>query len=148
MNQEITDADLSFHERNTNRQNEAEMYAEQWFEKHKYKYAKYGFDEKNKKVSKDIWFKLPDFVRSSPDYIVLGKDVVFCEAKGYRKEKKIKESDLIVYKQWHKILPLFIYFRNFDTNQEEIEAYEDIINNIGYCEYSYYPDNNKKYYIL
>ena len=73
---------------------------------------------------------------------------MFCEAKGYRKEKKIKESDLIVYKQWHKILPLFIYFRNFDTNQEEIEAYEDIINNIGYCEYSYYPDNNKKYYIL
>ena len=70
-------------------------------------------DEKNNKVGKDIWFELPEFVRSTPDYIVLGKYVVFCEAKGYRKEKKIKESDFIVYKVWHKILPLFIYFRNF-----------------------------------
>jgi len=43
---------------------------------------------------------------------------------------------------------LFIYFRNFDTNQEEIVAFIDIINNIGNYEYSFYPDNNKKYYIL
>tara|TARA_R100000742_G_C4277144_1_gene98770 strand:- start:125 stop:571 length:447 start_codon:yes stop_codon:yes gene_type:complete len=148
MNDSITDADLTFHERNTNRQNEAEIYAEKWFEKHKYKYTKYGFDEKNNKVGKDIWFELPEFVRSTPDYIVLGKYVVFCEAKGYRKEKKIKESDFIVYKEWHKILPLFIYFRNFDTNEEEIVAFVDIINNIGNYEYSFYPDNNKKYYIL
>lgn len=148
----ITDADLTFRDRNHNRENKAELYAEEWFIRNDCKFVKYGFDEKNGKVDSDIWFKLPEFVRSSPDYIVLGSNVVFCEAKGYRKQKKIKESDLLVYKEWNKILPLFLYFRNFDTNVEEMQSFDSIkkyiYNNGKYCDYDFYPDNGKKYYIL
>ena len=112
------------------------------------KFAKYGFDEKNEKVDSDIWFKLPQFIRSTPDYIVYRNKVVFFEVKGYRKEIKLKEEDLKVYKHWNSLMELYVFFRNFDTNQNTILSFDKIMEKIPYCEMSAYEDNGKKYYIL
>ena len=144
----ITDADRTFQERNYGRENEAEVYAEKWFVENNCKFAKYGFDEKNEKVDSDIWFKLPQFIRSTPDYIVYRNKVVFFEVKGYRKELKLKEEDLKVYKHWNSLMELYVFFRNFDTNQNTILSFDKIMEKIPYCEMSAYEDNGKKYYIL
>ena len=103
---------------------------------------------KNEKVDSDIWFKLPQFIRSTPDYIVYRNKVVFFEVKGYRKEIKLKEEDLKVYKHWNSLMELYVFFRNFDTNQNTILSFDKIMEKIPYCEMSAYEDNGKKYYIL
>tara|TARA_R100000742_G_C4254948_1_gene72936 strand:- start:178 stop:633 length:456 start_codon:yes stop_codon:yes gene_type:complete len=148
MYNDITDADRTFKERNYGRENEAEVYVERWFVENNCKFAKYGFDEKNGKVDSDIWFKLPQFIRSTPDYIVYRNKVVFFEVKGYRKEIKLKEEDLKVYKYWNSLMDLYVFFRNFDTKQNTILSFDKIMEKIPYCEMSAYEDNGKKYYIL
>lgn len=144
----MTDADLTFQERNFNRHNEAEIYAEKWFVDNEYKFVKYGFDEKHDKVEKDIWFKLPQFIRSTPDYIVLGKNLVFVEVKGYRKEIKLKMVDIQQYKKWQEELPLFVFLRNFDTGENTWLSYESIMEQLPSCRTGVYEDNGQEYYIL
>ena len=105
----INDADLSFKDRNINRINRAEESAIEYFDKNNIKYVRYGFDEKNRKIESDIWWNLPQIIRSSPDFIAKNDNTVFVEAKGYRGDLKIKVNDLIAYEHWNRILPLWLY---------------------------------------
>ena len=45
-------------------------------------------------------------------------------------------------------MELYVFFRNFDTNQNTILSFDKIMEKIPYCEMSAYEDNGKKYYIL
>ena len=143
----INDADLSFKDRNINRINRAEESAIEYFDKNNIKYIRYGFDDKNRKIESDIWWNLPQIIRSSPDFIAKNDTTVFVEAKGYRGDLKIKVNDLIAYEHWNRILPLWLYVKNFDTKEENIIQFETMEKKIYQCETGQYQDNGKTYFI-
>tara|TARA_R110002110_G_scaffold93458_6_gene243150 strand:+ start:4095 stop:4541 length:447 start_codon:yes stop_codon:yes gene_type:complete len=142
------DAQLSFNDRNVNRTNAAEECAIEYFDNHKYHYLRYGFDEKNGRIESKIWWSLPDAIRSSPDFIVVNNSAVFFEAKGYRGDLKIKVNDLINYEHWDKIMPLWLYVKNFDTNKEQVIEFKELRKYIYECDTGKYADNGKTYFIL
>ena len=119
----------------------------EYFDKNNIKYVRYGFDEKNRKIESDIWWNLPQIIRSSPDFIAKNDNTVFVEAKGYRGDLKIKVNDLIAYEHWNRILPLWLYVKNFDTKEENIIQFETMEKKIYQCETGQYQDNGKKYFI-
>ena len=105
----MSDADKTYQERNHNRINIAEIKAQQHFKAKGMTLLRYGFDEKDPMVKVDEWFKLPEIVRSSPDFIVIHNKSAFVEVKGFYQELKIKVHDLIMMNYWDKIMSFIFY---------------------------------------
>ena len=73
---------------------------------------------------------------------------MFFEAKGYRGDLKIKVNDLINYEHWDKIMPLWLYVKNFDTNKEQVIEFKELRKYIYEGDTGKYADNGKTYFIL
>ena len=143
----MSDADSTFKDRNINRENAAEIIAIDFFKSRNIGYIRYGFDEKFQRVDSRQWWKIPEVIRSAPDFIAFGRTVAFVEAKGYKKELKIKINDLVSYEHWNRILPLFLFVRNFDNSNQYYLKWDNVKSIIYGCDTEKY-NNGKTYFIL
>ena len=144
----MRDADKTFQERNTNRINLAEVKAEEYFKKKGVTLVRFGFDEKDPPMQTFEWFKLPEIVRSSPDFIAIHNESAFIEVKGFYTTLKIKVHDLIMMNYWDQVMPLYLYcYDNFDQQGYTIK-YQDLYKQIHVQPVDRYKDNQKVYYKL
>jgi len=144
----MSDKDKTYLERNNDRVNIAEACAEEYFRSNGMKYVRYGFDEKCGRIDTDIWWKIPEEIRSAPDYIVLRNATVFFEVKGYIGTLKIKINDMIAYEHWSKILPVWMFVRNCGSDKEYCVEWKKVIEHMSKCKVGYYPDNGRTYFII
>jgi mRNA-degrading endonuclease HigB of HigAB toxin-antitoxin module len=144
----MSDKDRTYAQRNDGRTNLAEDCAEEYFKREKFKYVRYGFDEKCGRVDSDIWWKMPEEIRSAPDYIVVNDVTVFFEVKGYVGTLKIKINDMVAYEHWSKILPVMMFVRNCGTHKEYSVEWKKVIEHMSKCEVGHYTDNGRTYFII
>jgi|ETNmetMinimDraft_5_1059913.scaffolds.fasta_scaffold24557_4 hypothetical protein len=144
----MSDKDRTYAQRNDGRVNLAEIRAEEFFKSHEMKYVRYGFDEKCDRVDFDMWWKIPEEIRSAPDYIVSNDDTVFFEVKGYFGELKIKMNDMVAYEHWSKILPVWMFVRNCESDKEYCVEWKKVIKHMSKCKVGHYPDNGRTYFII
>ena len=110
--------------------------------------SRFGFDEKQGNINSNDFFKVPELVRSAPDYIGIGTKAVFMEVKGYKGTLKIKRKDLVNYEYWNRIMPVFFFFYNAENGMKEIMSL-DALNKLVDREdttYGAFPDNGKRYF--
>ena len=125
----------------------AEPKCEEWLKKNNVVYTRYGFDALFDIKPKDF-MKIPDLIRCTPDFMVIGKNACFIEAKGCSDILRIKVDDLKSYLRWDKICPvyLFVYSTTFKSKKvETIKKINDYIH-LGVVPRGVYPDNGKEYY--
>jgi hypothetical protein len=144
----MSDKDKTYSQRNDGRTNLAEACAEEYFKRENFKYVRYGFDEKCGRVDSAIWWKIPEEIRSAPDYIVANDATVFFEVKGYAGNLKIKINDMVAYEHWSKILPVMMFAMNCITDKEYCVEWKKVIEHMSKCEVGHYADNGRTYFII
>jgi len=125
----------------------AEPKCEEWLQKNGVVYTRYGFDALFDIKPQDF-MKIPDLIRCTPDFMVIGKNACFIEAKGCSDILRLKHDDLCAYLRWNKICPvyLFVYSTKFKRKAlPTISKVNDYIN-LGHVPTGVYPENNKLYY--
>tara|TARA_R100001594_G_scaffold78597_2_gene113204 strand:+ start:1564 stop:2028 length:465 start_codon:yes stop_codon:yes gene_type:complete len=144
----LKDYQKTYQERNTDRINLAEVKAEEYFKKKGVTLVRFGFDEKDPPMQTNEWFKLPEIVRSSPDFIIINKKSAFMEVKGFYQELKIKVHDLIMMNYWNQVMPLYLYCYDNSDQQSYTIKYQDLYDQIHIQPVDRYKDNQKVYYKL
>lgn len=124
-----------------------EKKAESWIISKGLSYVRYGLDALSSNVP--IW-KVHEFVRSAPDYIVFKDDEPkFLETKVFRDSVKVKIRDLNNYLNWSKYMDLAILFIDTSKNTCCCIMYKtltDIIKQRNPEIKSYPESKNNKYY--
>ena len=142
------DSSRTFEERNSNRTNKAETKAEEFFKNKGIPLIRFGFDEKEKHIDTKHWFKIPEIVRSSPDYILISKSSYFLEVKGFQKDLKVKITDLVMMDQWNRLMPIVIFAYDCGKDVPYVIQYKKLWDRIHTCPILRYQDNRKLYYSL
>lgn len=128
--------------------NKAEIEAVAYFKKRGIPLIRFGFDEKEKRIDTESWFKIPEIIRSSPDYILIHKRAYFLEVKGFQEDLKIKIIDLIMMDQWNRLMPIIFFAYDCGNNNSYIIQYKNLWNRIHTCDILRYHDNRKLYHSL
>lgn len=87
--------------------------------------SRYGLDD----ISVALGNRLPQFVRSSPDYLALynGSGVfVECKAGGNKHYVNFKVRDFPMLKQWNAIMPVYLFFNDGYVNNVCLISFDDL----------------------
>lgn len=142
----IRDSELDYKARNIDRINVAEEEAEKFFRASKIEYKRLGFDEKNEQISPDRFYRVPKVIRCMPDYIAIGKDAKFVEAKGFIDDLKIKDEDYEEYQKWDRIMPLLIFAHDTKKKISFIAKLKQVTDGLHLFIKGKYKDNDKTYF--
>ena len=135
--------------------NNAESRAESYFSKGGYFITRYGMDAKDLKNAYTQWKHLPSLVASTPDFVVVAKEIpYFLEVKACGKFLKLKLHDIDNYKEWNMgIFPdmkliLFIYSTTY--NKHHILSFDKMLNLVKSNNYPIdrYENNKKPFYLI
>lgn len=107
---------------------------------------KFGFDETNRNIPSEYFFKIPETLRNAPDYICIKRDAFFLECKGYRDFLKIKEDDLKGYSFWNRLMPLYFFAFDCKSMTHKTISFSKLSDLIPVSDIDSYPDNKKIYY--
>ena len=138
------------HTENYNKRNTldlAESKCVEFLESRGINYRRLGFDSTNDPIPVEDFIKIPQKLRSMPDFIVFQSQPIFVEVKGCKDILRLKDSDTKSYSFWSKlILPvtLFVYSSTFDSYK--IIPFRKVLDLLPECETDRYHDNNKLYY--
>ena len=142
----IKDSELDYKARNTDRINVAEEEAEKFFKASNISHKHLGFDEKNENISPERFYRVPQVIRCLPDYIAIGNDAKFVEAKGFVDDLKIKEDDYQEYQKWDRIMPLLIFAHDTQKKVSFIATLKQISDGLHLFPKGKYKDNGKAYF--
>ena len=138
------------HTENYNKRNTldlAESKCVEFLESKVINYRRLGFDSTNDPIPYKDFIKIPQKLRSMPDFIVFQNQPIFVEVKGCKDILRLKDSDTKSYSFWSKlILPvtLFVYSSTFDSYK--LIPFRKVLDLLPECETDRYHDNNKLYY--
>ena len=141
------DSDKDFNYRNIKRVDIAHQKATEFLDKRKIFYKNIGFDPKEDKIPTEIWWKVPNFIRKTPDmFIVTDKGFALLEIKGCRDSLKIKIEDYIQYLKWNEAGRLMFFC--YSTTKEArylfpLKALEQKFKDSYVGQY----EDNKKFYL-
>lgn len=108
-------------------------------------YKKFGFD--NDPIPVKDFIKLPQNLRSMPDFIVFQNQPIFVEVKGCKDVLRLKDSDTKSYSFWSKlILPVTLFVYSSTFNSYKLIPFRKVLELLSECETDRYHDNNKLYY--
>ena len=133
----------SFKKRNTI--NTAEEKCVEYLQKNNILFTRYGFDCLHNVSAKDF-IKIPENLRSTPDYMVFRDSAFFLEAKGCFDLLKLKLSDLKAYNFWNNLCKLYVFSYSTKFKEKKIVALDIITEIVATCKIDYYEDNGKAYY--
>jgi len=112
--------------------------------------VRFGFDEKNANIKKELFVGIPPTIRNAPDFIVFSKrkGPVFMDAKGFTDTIKIKLSDIKAYSFWNHQMPLYFFFLDCEESKHSVCSFMKLIEIIedNDVPIETYHDNNKGYY--
>ena len=129
--------------------NIAEDKALKFYKSQNIKIARCGFDYQNKeqRIEKEDFFKIPELIRCLPDYIIMVDRAYLLEVKGCNDLLKVKIKDMHGYDFWEKIVPLvfFIYSSSLKhCYRVRYDRLKEVLFSIG--KKGIYPNDNKQYY--
>ena len=139
----MTNYTESFKKRNTI--NTAEDKCVEYLKNSSILYTRYGFDCLHDVPAKDF-IKIPDKLRSMPDFIAFQSRPIFVEVKGCKDILRLKDSDTKCYKFWSQLLPLTLYVYSSTFDNYKIIPFRKVLELLPECETDRYHDNNKLYY--
>jgi hypothetical protein len=143
----MADLNDSYKVRNSGN-NIAEDVMLEYFKERNVKICRFGFDEKNENIDSQSFFKIPDEIRSAPDYIAIFDHAVFIEVKGFSNSLKVKRKDLVNYAIWNKIMPVYVFVYNAISGKEQLLTLAKLNELVDRAETTYesFPDNDKRYF--
>tara|TARA_R100000808_G_C2153381_1_gene163506 strand:+ start:4518 stop:4958 length:441 start_codon:yes stop_codon:yes gene_type:complete len=129
-----------------NKSNIGEEQCEKYLESKGVTYTRYGFD-----CLFDVHWKkfmlIPEFLRCTPDYMVMTDDkAMLLEAKYCGEILRLKVDDMRQYGKWNDIVDVFFFIYSSTKRTHKILNYKKLINLASMCEIDRYEDNNKPYY--
>ena len=135
--------------------NNAESRAESYFSKGGYFITRYGMDAKDLKNAYTQWKHLPSLVASTPDFVVVAKEIpYFLEVKACGKFLKLKLHDIDNYKEWNEgIFPemkLLLFVYSSYLNRHFILTFDKMLNLVKSNNYAIdrYENNKKPFYSI
>ena len=133
----------------------AECRAESYFKKGGYFITRYGIDAKDLKDAYVQWKHLPSLVASTPDFVVVAKEIpYFLEVKACGKFLKLKLHDIDNYKEWNEgIFPemkLLLFVYSSYLNRHFILTFDKMLNLVKSNNYAIdrYENNKKPFYLI
>ena len=123
--------------------NISESKAEEFYKSKNIPITRCGFNEQDKTKN---FYKIPNLVRSLPDYVIIPKKAYFLEVKGCTDRLKVKLVDMKGYDVWNKIIPIIIFAYSssnkhcYRVTYQRLKELLDLMGTKGT-----YPDNNKEY---
>jgi hypothetical protein len=117
---------------------------------HGFSCEKYGFDDS----PMDNFYRLPEFIRFTPDFACVGKIPFLVECKGAGRENhvKIKEQMLPALAQWDHITSLFIFVCDVSQRLVSLVPFSELERMLRENTYptGHYPDKGppKMYYMV
>ena len=109
-------------------------------------YIRNGFDQQNEKIPSNKFFKIPNVIRSQPDFIIITSDAYFLEVKGCKEILRLKLDDLKSYDFWDNQMSLYVFVYSTLERSHKIISYAKLSEIAYTCSMDYYEDNNKAYY--
>ena len=138
------------HTENYNKRNTldlAESKCVEFLESRGINYRRLGFDSTNDPIPYKDFIKIPQNLRSMPDFIVFQNQPIFVEVKGCKDVLRLKDSDTKSYSFWSKlILPVTLFVYSSTFNSYKIIPFRKVLDLLPECETDRYHDNNKLYY--
>jgi len=96
--------------------------AEEKFKELNPNHLKFGF---NGVLDCDWFNQIPNDLQCTPDFIMpWGKRVCAVEVKGFKGELKLKFKDFNAMAFWNKLIPLQLFFYDFESNSFKMESFE------------------------
>ena len=138
------------HTENYNKRNTldlAESKCVEFLESKGINYRRLGFDSTNDPIPYKDFIKIPQKLRSMPDFIVFQIQPIFVEVKGCKDVLRLKDSDTKSYSFWSKlILPVTLFVYSSTFNSYKLIPFRKVLDLLPECETDRYHDNNKLYY--
>ena len=135
----------NYNERNT--LDLAESKCVEFLESKGINYRRLGFDSTNDPIPYKDFIKIPQKLRSMPDFIVFQNQPIFVEVKGCKDVLRLKDSDTKSYSFWSKlILPVTLFVYSSTFNSYKLIPFRKVLDLLPECETDRYHDNNKLYY--
>lgn len=138
----------TYQQRNIGKTNLAEERAEEYLGMRGIEYIRFGFDEKNERIKRNVFFKIPEMLRGAPDFIVIDDESYFLETKGFRGTLKVKVNDLMNYDAWDRVMKLEFFCWDCDNDEPIRFPYAALKSKIFSQPMDQYPDNKKWHYTL
>ena len=126
----------------------AENQCESYLENNNIPYKRFGWDYVVDKVPGNQFIKLPETMRSLPDYIIFKDKAYFLEVKGCKDSLRLKLCDMESYSFWNKIMDLFFFIYSTSKNKIYKLSYKDMDDITKHCRIEVYPDNGKEYFLI
>lgn len=110
--------------------------------------CRFGFDEKQENIESKAFFKIPEEIRSAPDYIVVSDKAVFMEVKGFSGSLKVKRKDLVNYEIWNRVMPVYFFIYNAKKSTARVIGLDDLNKLVDRDDttFEWFPDNGKRYF--
>jgi hypothetical protein len=111
--------------------------------------TRYGLDLLHREdVTVEKFCKIPEFIRNTPDFIVIQKKCFLVEVKGCYDLLKLKICDMKSYDKWLEYNPILLFVYSSKTkefNQIPYPYIKELIHRYNYP-IDKYKDNGKEYY--
>jgi len=151
----------AYEERNKNKDgtpkpNGAEIAFEALAEKQEHwTFERWGFDEKKAKLPTKEFIKIPEILRSFPDYLLVDhrkERSYLIEVKAFKDVFKLKINDLENYNKWREIIDhrigfgFFVYdYKKKKHSFIDMNTVNELVKT-GKLKIGKYDDNNQEYY--
>jgi urate oxidase len=124
----------------------SESKCEEYLDSNNILYKRFGWDYVIDKIPGNQFIKLPETMRSLPDYIVFQNKAFFLEVKGCNDFLRLKICDMKSYSLWNMIMDLYFFIYSSIKNKIYKLSYKDMNDISRYCKVEVYENNNKHYY--
>tara|TARA_R110002012_G_scaffold263932_1_gene447174 strand:- start:2116 stop:2559 length:444 start_codon:yes stop_codon:yes gene_type:complete len=143
----MVDYKADYKDRTAKGANVAETKCVEFLDSHEnFHWYKFGFDETDRNIPSEFFFKIPETLRNAPDYVCIKNKAFFLECKGYKDYLKIKEDDLKGYMFWNRMMDLFFFAYDCINHKHHVLSFDKLSDKIPESEIDTYPDNHKIYY--
>ena len=126
---------------------------ESFCKRHNILFKELGFNNREGyQMDKDMFYKIPKFIKSMPDYMMIKNKFHFVECKMADEPTgthvKVKEHDMLNYNTWANVGSLQFFIHNLKPFESYLVKYNSMVELINNCEYEkgMYPDNGKHFY--
>lgn len=136
-------ADKSFEERLLTMGDIAQTAFEKYATENDVRFAKYGFD----RPPFTRFWRLPTFVRATPDYVCEAKTHFFVEVKGARgRYLKIKHESMDALEPWNAYMTVWFFVFRDDIQSYHIISYRNLLDVCEQSPTKLFIQDKKPYY--
>lgn len=141
------DSEEDFAYRNTNRIDIGQIKAIEFLKSKNIFFVELGFGPTNDNdISAANWFKIPPFLRNTPDLFFIKNKWAFMEVKGCRDSVKIKFDDYLNYLKWNEIAKLWFFVYSTIQKSAYIFTIKELDMLYKKADHGIYKDNKKRYF--